>query len=230
MPVTKAPFQSRSRSSRSATSTPPPKRPVPAKTTAKTSPTLTTEEKARRSANYRAFVNRDNRPPNAGTKELPEGAPNCLAGKSFLITGVLDSLERAECEALILKHGGKVAKSVTKALTYAVIGTEPGASKMKSLDERPDVKRLDEDGLFELIRSAAISPEQAKKIAADKEKPPPRSRKSLRPRAARMAAQMGRHQHPLPLPSLQSRSSRSIRCRRRLSQLSAPPKRPHVAS
>jgi replication factor C subunit 1 len=103
---------------------------------------------------------------------------------------VLDSLERAECEALILKHGGKVAKSVTKALTYAVIGTEPGASKMKSLDERPDVKRLDEDGLFELIRSAAISPEQAKKIAADKEKAAAKKQKEFEAEAARMAAQM----------------------------------------
>jgi replication factor C subunit 1 len=93
---------------------------------------------------------------------VPEGAPNCLAGKSFLITGVLDSLERAECEALILKHGGKVAKSVTKALTYAVIGTEPGASKMKSARRALQTSSVsDEDGLFELIRSAAISPELA---------------------------------------------------------------------
>lgn len=45
-------------------------------------------------------------PPNKGQKAIPQGSETCLAGKSFVITGVLDSLEREEAEELIRKHGG----------------------------------------------------------------------------------------------------------------------------
>lgn len=39
-------------------------------------------------------------------KPLPEGQPNCLAGYVFVITGVLESLEREEATELIQKYGG----------------------------------------------------------------------------------------------------------------------------
>jgi len=39
-------------------------------------------------------------PPLAGQKDLPVGSGMCLSGLVFIITGVLDSLEREECEAL----------------------------------------------------------------------------------------------------------------------------------
>jgi replication factor C subunit 1 len=157
---------------------------------------------AQRKANYRAFLARPSEPPNRGTKEVPEGAPNCLAGLSFLITGVLDSLERTECEDLIKKHGGTVAKSVTKSLNYAIIGAEPGVSKMKTLDERDAefetstdkkkkrIVRIDEDGLFKIIREAAISPEQAKKLEADKAAKAAKKQRELDAETARLAQQL----------------------------------------
>ncbi|KAF3955686.1 hypothetical protein CMV_019119 [Castanea mollissima] len=51
-------------------------------------------------------------PPHKGEKEVPEGAPNCLAGSAFVISGTLDSLEREEAEDLIKRHGGRVTGSI----------------------------------------------------------------------------------------------------------------------
>lgn len=41
-----------------------------------------------------------------GKKTVPSGLPNCLGGKVFVITGILDSLERKEAEDLIKSYGG----------------------------------------------------------------------------------------------------------------------------
>jgi replication factor C subunit 1 len=65
----------------------------------------------------------------------------------------LDSLERGDAEKLILSFGGEVVKSVTKKLTHALVGNEPGPSKMAQITER-GIPVLDEDALFELIRSS----------------------------------------------------------------------------
>jgi len=45
-------------------------------------------------------------PPNKGMKIIPTGKPYCLIKKSFLITGVLDSLEKEEAIELIKSYGG----------------------------------------------------------------------------------------------------------------------------
>lgn len=75
-------------------------------------------------------------PPHLGMKDLPEGKPWCLWGKVFMCTGVLDSLERDDCFTLIEHYGGTVAKSVTKKLTHAVVGTDAGAKKLEQIEVR----------------------------------------------------------------------------------------------
>ncbi|BBI30505.1 replication factor C large subunit [Acanthamoeba castellanii medusavirus] len=77
----------------------------------------------------------------------PEGKPWCLWGKVFL---VLESLDRDDCWRLIEQHGGKVAKTATKALTHVITGSDAGPKKF-------DAAMLDEDGLFRLIQE---SPQQ----------------------------------------------------------------------
>lgn len=61
---------------------------------------------------------------------LSQGAENCLAGVSFLITGVLDSLERDEAENLIQKYGGRTVNSVSSKLNYIIVGDEAGPAKL----------------------------------------------------------------------------------------------------
>jgi replication factor C subunit 1 len=41
---------------------------------------------------------------------VPSGHPDCLTGKTFVISGILDSLKREEAEDLIKRHGGKVGR------------------------------------------------------------------------------------------------------------------------
>ena len=59
-----------------------------------------------------------------------QGGENCLEGLTFVITGVLESLERDETQSLIEKYGGKVTKSISKKTSYLVAGRDAGESKM----------------------------------------------------------------------------------------------------
>lgn len=99
------------------------------------------------------WVPRTDAPPNRGNKELPVGKPDCLKGKVFVITGVLDSLLREECSDLVKEYGGRVVGGVSGKVTHGIVGTEPGDSKMKKLKEKR-CAIVDEDGLFEMIRAS----------------------------------------------------------------------------
>ena len=116
-------------------------------------------------------------PPNKGNKPVPTGPFDCLAWGgggaaykakhgsdkkntsplTFVISGVLDSLEREECEDLIKRHGGKVTGSVSGKTDYLVLGTEGGEKKKKDAESK-GTKVIDEDGLFEIICKRAGLP------------------------------------------------------------------------
>ncbi|KAL7636133.1 UNVERIFIED_CONTAM: hypothetical protein RMT77_013952 [Armadillidium vulgare] len=109
-----------------------------------------TEMKKQRSIAFKNFMQRSG-PKNPGSKPLPEGERNCLCGMTFVITGVLESIDREEASDLIKKYGGRVTTSVSKNTTYLIIGEDPGASKTIKA-EKLGTKTLDEDGLFDLIQ------------------------------------------------------------------------------
>lgn len=114
------------------------------------------------------WVPRTDTPPNRGNKELPVGKPDCLAGKVFVITGVLDSLLREECTDLCKEYGARVVGGVSKKVTHGIVGSEPGESKMKKLKEYR-IPVIDEDGLFEMIR-ASLSKKGEKETVVDEGK------------------------------------------------------------
>ena len=62
-----------------------------------------------------------------------EGAENCLEGLSFVITGVLESIEREQAVDLVKRHGGKVVSAVSKRTNYLVVGRDPGDSKLQKV-------------------------------------------------------------------------------------------------
>jgi len=96
-------------------------------------------------------------PPRAGEKEVPVGAPNCLKGLVFCLTGVLESLHRDVASDLCKQYGARVVSALSRNVTHALIGEEAGASKLKKLNELKAAgkapKVIDEDGLFELLRT-----------------------------------------------------------------------------
>ena len=53
-----------------------------------------------------------------------------LNNKTFMITGKLSGVSRAEVKSLIEKNSGKILSSVTKKLNYLIVGDEPTARKV----------------------------------------------------------------------------------------------------
>ena len=90
-------------------------------------------------------------PPAAGTKDLPVGAENCLAGLTFVFTGILNALGREEGQELVKRHGGKITTTPSGKTSYVVLGNDAGPKKLETI-EKHKLKSINEDGLFELIR------------------------------------------------------------------------------
>lgn len=81
-----------------------------------------------------------------------QGAENCLAGLSFVITGVFESMERDEADELIQKYSGRVLSQPSKKTSYMIVGDEPGPSKVAKANTL-GIKQISEDELLELIRT-----------------------------------------------------------------------------
>lgn len=111
---------------------------------------------------------RSRTPPTAGTKDIPTGADNCLAGLVFVFTGILDSLGREEGQELVKKYGGKVTGAPSSKTSYVVLGGDAGPKKLETI-KKFNLKTINEDGLFELIRRLPAnggSGQAAEKFAA----------------------------------------------------------------
>lgn len=90
-------------------------------------------------------------PANAGAAELPEGEDECLSGLTFVFTGVLQTIGREEGQALVKKYGGKITGAPSSKTSYVVLGDDAGPSKLKKIRDM-NIKTINEEGLFELIR------------------------------------------------------------------------------
>lgn len=74
-----------------------------------------------------------------------------MAGLTFLITGVLESLERDEAGSIIKEYGGKTMTVVGKRLNYLIVGEDAGPKKLAQAEEF-GVKIISEDDFLDLIR------------------------------------------------------------------------------
>lgn len=82
--------------------------------------------------------------------EARSAASEKLAGKTFVITGSLQSMSREVAKERIRELGGDPSESVSKKTDYVVVGSEPGSKyeKAKALG----VKTIDEKEFLSLIR------------------------------------------------------------------------------
>jgi len=77
-----------------------------------------------------------------------KGGP--LEGKVFLFTGELESVPRADAQALVKSLGGRVTDTVSKSVDYVVVGREPGSKYAKA--RLMDKVILSERQFLELIK------------------------------------------------------------------------------
>jgi DNA ligase (NAD+) len=65
--------------------------------------------------------------------EEPQLAP-VFAGKTFVLTGTLDTMTREEATALIAERGGRVSSSVSKKTDFVLAGRDAGSKLQKAQD------------------------------------------------------------------------------------------------
>ena len=108
-------------------------------------------------------------PPAAGSKEIPVGEENCLAGLTFVFTGLLETLSREEGQELVKRYGGKVTGGPSGKTSFVVLGSDAGPSKLRKIQEL-SLKVINEDGLLQLIRSLPANGGDGKAAEKNNEK------------------------------------------------------------
>ncbi|KAF2865366.1 replication factor RFC1 C terminal domain-containing protein [Massariosphaeria phaeospora] len=110
-------------------------------------------------------------PASGASGEMPSGTETCLAGLTFVFTGVLERWGREEAQQLVKRHGGKVTGAPSKKTSFVILGSDAGPSKLRKISDM-SIKTINEDGLTALIEqlSAAGNAGDSKAQAAYKEK------------------------------------------------------------
>ncbi|MDE1967253.1 MAG: NAD-dependent DNA ligase LigA, partial [Patescibacteria group bacterium] len=86
----------------------------------------------------------------AATAGAAAGGSDKLAGKSFVFTGTLPTLEREEAQRMVRENGGDISSSVSKKTSYVVAGEEAG-SKLDKAREL-EVKIISEEEFLKILR------------------------------------------------------------------------------
>jgi DNA ligase (NAD+) len=88
-----------------------------------------------------------------------EGAPGTqtLVGKSVVVTGAIAGYSREEAEEAIVSRGGKSPGSVSKKTWAVVVGSEPGAAKLRRAEEL-GIPVVDGSKFDELLDGGEIPP------------------------------------------------------------------------
>lgn len=75
---------------------------------------------------------------------------DALAGKTVVVTGTLPTLSRDEAEALIARHGGRAASSVSKKTSFVLAGEKAGSKLSKA--ESLGIPVIDEAAFLKMLQ------------------------------------------------------------------------------
>ncbi|TMC97747.1 MAG: NAD-dependent DNA ligase LigA [Chloroflexi bacterium] len=82
--------------------------------------------------------------------EQQEETTGPLSGRSFLLTGRLNTMTRPAAEEAIVKLGGKIASGVSKSLNHLIVGEDAGSKLAKA--QKAGVPIHDEQWLLDLLK------------------------------------------------------------------------------
>ncbi len=87
-------------------------------------------------------------------KSKNEEKNGLLKGKSFLVTGKLDGISRAEVKSLIEENSGTTVSSVSKKLNYLITGEKPTKKKIESA-KALKIKIIDQDEFLKMLNKTS---------------------------------------------------------------------------
>ena len=77
-----------------------------------------------------------------------------LKNKSFLVTGKLNGISRAEVKSLIEENSGNTVSSISKKLDYLIIGDKPTKRKVESAKELK-IKIISQDEFLKILNKTS---------------------------------------------------------------------------
>ncbi|KAG0336326.1 hypothetical protein BG004_008105 [Podila humilis] len=116
-------------------------------------------------AKFNIWAHKNKAGPSAlGSKEIPVGKDNCLAGLAFVFTGELSSITRDDAADLVKRYSGRVTGAPSGKTDYMVVGEEAGQSKIEKA-KKLKIKTIDEDEFLDLIRASPAKTEDGKVLS-----------------------------------------------------------------
>ena len=77
-----------------------------------------------------------------------------LNEKTFLVTGKLDGISRAEIKSLIENNSGTTVSSVSKKLNYLIVGNKPTKRKVLTAKEL-NIKIINQDQFLQMLNKTS---------------------------------------------------------------------------
>jgi len=81
---------------------------------------------------------------------LPEKVSKKLIGKTFVLTGSLETMTREEAKEKIRQWGGEISESVSKKTDYVLVGKEPGLKYQ--IAKKLGVKTINEEQFLRMLK------------------------------------------------------------------------------
>jgi DNA ligase (NAD+) len=85
---------------------------------------------------------------------IPLNNNGLLKNKTFMLTGKLNDISRAEAKSLIEKNSGKIISNVNKKLDYLITGEKPTIKKINMAKEM-DIKIINQTQLIEMLNKTS---------------------------------------------------------------------------
>ena len=85
---------------------------------------------------------------------IPINNNGLLRNKTFMLTGKLDGISRAEAKSLIEKNSGKIASNVNKRLDYLITGEKPTTKKIITAKEF-GIQVINQEDLIKMLNKTS---------------------------------------------------------------------------